>query len=685
MTNVPLSFLPGVCKVNSAYADSKQGGVIDGRQAGGRFTDMDNARFVAGFPEKIGGWEKELDEAFYGVPRGLKDWRSFGQVIYLGIGTTNRLYYYAQNMAVNITPLRDIFDGTIVNPFATTLNSDLVTVTHVAHGQEVGDYVVLTATSSVGGLTIAGVYFIETVPDADHYTFRTGVLATSTVASGGGSTAYEYFRIVLTNPFSTVSGSPIVTVSHFQHNAQVGDTVIIDGASAVGGLTLDGEYIIVSADVSTYTINAGSNASSTATGGGTPDLQYEISIGLTDSAAAFGYGTGGYGEGGYGETGSAGNTGIQLLARVWYLANYGQQLLANPSGGTIYIWDPSIGGRAYPMYNAPDEVLGMFVTTERFVIALGVGGISMKIAWPDQDDYTDWTSTPTNTANEGRILQEGSYMVNGVSVRDGVNLLFSNTAAYAFDYTGDNNVYASPMAGKQCGLAGPLAVCVVGGVVYWMSQSEFWSWNGSVQALASDDIRDFVFKDINLEQSTKFVCSSTIAKKEVTFRYCSANSLENDRYVTWHIDQNCWSNGTLPRTSMIDKNLLPYPMGTDSDGYLYKHEFGHDADGVAMTSYVVFNPMDIADGNKLMDIFGFIPDFQRITGDVDIYPLGRDYPSSSDVTYGPYTIDDSGTTPIIDFRLSGRLFGYKLQQSVLGGDWRLGIPHADIQPAGARR
>lgn len=681
MTNVPLSFLPGVCKVNSAYADTKQGGVIDGRQAVGRFTDMDKAQFVAGFPEKIGGWSKETQTAFTGVPRGMKDWRDNSQVIYLGVGTNLKLYYYSQTMEVDITPWRAIVTGTLVNALSTTINTTSVNVHSVAHGLSVGDYVMLTASALVGGIQIADVYFVATVVDADHYTI-TADTATATEANGGGTTSYSYFRKQLTNPFSTVSGSATVTVADAAHGAQQGDYVTFANASAVGGLTINGEYVITTVSANTYTIAASSTASSTASGGGTVSVQYDISVGRQDSTLAFGYGIGGYGSGSYGTTAS---TSILLAARTWCIQNYGQQMLANPSGGTIYVWDPTIGGRAYPMYGAPTSVLGMFVTPERFVIAMGVNNLAMQLAWPDQDDYTQWTSLPTNTANEGRTLQEGSYLINGVAVRDGVSMVFSNTAAYNFDYTGDNEVYASTLAGKQCGLIGPLALCVVGGVVYWMSNSEFWLWNGSVQALPSDDIRDFVFQDINITQAAKFVVGSNIAKKQVIFRYCSSSATENDRYVMWHIDQNCWSCGTMNRTSWIDKNLFSYPMATDTNGYLYNHDYGHDADGAAMDSYIVFNPMDIADGNRLMDVWGFIPDFKRLTGDAQVYPLGRDYPSSSDVTYGPYTIDDGGTTPIIDFRLSGRLFGYKLEQNVIGGDWRLGMPHADVTPAGARR
>lgn len=684
MTNMPLSFLPGVCKVNSSYADSSQGAVLAGREMIGRFTDMDKVRFIASYPEKMKGWAKlNSDDQMLGTPRGMKDWRDNSQNVYAGIGTHKKLYYYSEYSLTpinDITPWRAIETGTLSGPFTTTNGSATVTVADTAHGQQVGDYVMLTAASAVGGLTIAGVYFIETVPTADSYTFTHPSAATSN-ASGGGTTSYTYYRITLTDPIATVNGSTTVTISHNQHGAQPGDRVTIDAATAVGGLTIDGEYEIITTDTNSYTITAASAATSTASGGGTPTLQYDISIGLEDSAIAYGYGTGTYGGNGYGTTGT---TGILLAARTWALDNYGQQLWANPSGGTIYIWDPTrASSRAYPLYGAPDEITFMFITPERFPTALGVNDLPMQLAWPDQTDPTQWESTATNTANEGRTLQKGSYLVGGIAIRDGVSLIFTNTAVYNHTYIGDNNIYSTLVAGTKCGLAGPLAVCTAGDKVYWMTNSDFWEWNGSVITLPSDDIRDYVFTDINLNQQAKFVASSIMSRKEIWFYYCSSASDEIDRYVIFHTDQNCFSIGTLERTCWIDKELYLYPMACDSSGYLYKHEYGVDADGAAMNSYIKFSPIDIAKGQVLQDIFAFIPDFKRVTGAISLYVISQDHPQDTEVESSAYSI---GAGEIIaDTREGGRLCGYRMVSNAVGGDWRLGLPAVEVQPAGARR
>jgi hypothetical protein len=56
--------------------------------------------------------------------------------------------------------------------------------------------------------------------------------------------------------------------------------VTFSGASAVGGLTLNDEYQITLTIVANeYTIDAGANASSSATGGGTVTAAYQINVG----------------------------------------------------------------------------------------------------------------------------------------------------------------------------------------------------------------------------------------------------------------------------------------------------------------------------------------------------------------------------------------------------------------------
>lgn len=685
MTNIPITPLPGVCKVQSAYANSIQAAYSNGKPASGRFTDMDGVRTIAGMPEKIGGWTTALSTAVTGTPRGLRDWRDFSQNVYLGIGTHSKLFYLLNGALTDISPWRSILTGTLTNALDVTNGSKTVTVHHTAHGLSTGDYIQLVAGSAVGGITPANVFNPITKSDANTYTFVNTSAATSTVTGGGGTITYTYYRITIATPFDVVNGSKTVTVHHTAHGATIGDYVTISGASAIGGITPSGEVqVVTTADANTWTFTWTSAATSTVTGGGgSPNFQYGLNIGLIDATTVSGYGNGGYGNNGYGQNSAVGTT---TPPRVWSLQRYGQQLYASPINGTIYIFDPTIGGRAYPLYNAPSAVLWMHITPERFVFALGSSTTNlMQIQWPDQADTTAWTATATNTANS-RTLQEGSYLVSAISPRDGITLVSSNSSMYVLNYTGDANVYASVLASRGGNAIGPLAMASLNGIAYWMSDDEFYSWNGAIQPLPTDDIRDYVFGNLNRAQAYKNCAGTNIAKKEVIFFYVSSASSEIDSYAIYHIDQQCWDIGkVLKRTSWIDRDLFSTPMSVDSSGFIYNQETGVDNNGMNLDSYVVFSPTTIAKGERNIDISSFFVDFERQSGNVNLTINTQTYPQDPIVANGPYAIAADDSTPRIDFRIGAKMIGFKLESNVVGGDWRLGLPVVEGQIAGGRR
>jgi hypothetical protein len=75
---------------------------------------------------------------------------------------------------------------------------------------------------------------------------------------------------VLTNPFTTESGSTTVTVTHENHRLQAGQEITYEHSVEVGSLALDGTYEVEAVTgVNTYEITAPMAAGSTATGGGT--------------------------------------------------------------------------------------------------------------------------------------------------------------------------------------------------------------------------------------------------------------------------------------------------------------------------------------------------------------------------------------------------------------------------------
>lgn len=487
------------------------------------------------------------------------------------------------------------------------------------------------------------------------------------------------------SPFATTNGQATVTVTHVAHGAGDDDYVTFSGATAVAGLTISGEYQIASiVDSDSYTISAGSNANATTTGGGSAvEAVYQINAGSADTVLGTGWGAGGWGEEEWGTPRTT--TGIELQHRTWSLQSYGNYLLASPFGGSLYLWNPATDTKAHLVANAPVSMSAMFVTPERFIMALGTT-TPMTVQWPDRDDPTDWTPVPENTANE-RKLQYGTKLIAGAGLGDGISLVWSDTSLYVFQYDGSDYVYDSRLAGKNCGLAAPLAFAIVSqSMAFWMSASNLHMYAGGVSEVPNSlDILETVFKDIDRDQITKTFALYDQRNAQVRWHYCSQGSSEPDRYFDVNIKEWTWTWGTLDRTTgTLFKSSDHRPLMVDHSGNVYLHDVGLDADGDPIDAYITYGLYTLLRGEQMADIMGLIPDVERQTGNLTYEIFTKDRPNSA-TNQDSATLTAGPTDVILDPRIEGRHFGMTIRSNELGGDFRLGIVSLEVQPSGARR
>ena len=174
------------------------------------------------------------------------------------------------------------------------------------------------------------------------------------------------------NPFSTQNTSKTVTVTDATGGWVNGDFVTFSGATAVGGLTINGEYQLATLSATQYTIQAATAASSNATGGGSSVVAaYQINVGPESAVPTVGWGAGLWGSGTWGV-----GTASAYAIRLWSQTNLGENLVFGPRGGGIYYWQASsglssrgtlistLGGTATFTVASPTIVTGTVVFTE---------------------------------------------------------------------------------------------------------------------------------------------------------------------------------------------------------------------------------------------------------------------------------------------------------------------------------
>ena len=204
--------------------------------------------------------------------------------------------------------------------------------------------------------------------------------------------------VSLSNPFNTTNASTTVLVTDTSHGCVTGDFVTFSGASAVGGLTLNGEFQVTVLTANTYNITAASAATSTAgPGGGTVTAAYQISVGPAIPVPLVGWGAGAWGSPPpVAPPSTVGTWGYGLTStsslRLWNQINYGQDLVYGPRAGAIYYWNASNG------------------VNTRGVLLNSLGGtVSFTNASPT-------LVTSTILYNEGAALQfSGASLPTGVS------------------------------------------------------------------------------------------------------------------------------------------------------------------------------------------------------------------------------------------------------------------------------
>jgi hypothetical protein len=688
MTETPITAAPGICFSESYYAVSRNNAFVSEgaayRQGQNRWDNGYNVEFYAGYAQKIAGWGQATSSTTTGIPRCIITWRDNNAAARVAIGTENHLYYMSGTTLTDITPLRSIATGTIGNLITTTINSNLAVITDTAAQVQVGDWVFLSAASAVGGMLLNQWYNVEAISAGVSYTVTvSGQTASSSAGPGGGTITFDYPRITLGSaPFTTTNGSPTVKVTHTAHGAATGNFVSFSGATAVAGLTISGEYQIGTiVDANHYDITASGNANTGTTGGGTAvSVIYPVPLQQLGSVTGgVGYGNAAYGSGSYQGISTTSNPSA---LNGWTLSAYGNQLLSCPIGGTIFIFDPVLGGRSYPMLNAPSACNAMFVTPERFVVALGLNN-TMQIAWSDQTDYTQWVTTNINTAETSRTIVGGSTLIAGLAVKPGQSLFWSDRCCFSMTYNGGQFVYTTQQIGDNCGLVSPTAMCSAAGIAYWMSDRDFFTYNGSVTPMPSDDIRSYVYSTINTNSLSKATATLNRAKKQVRFYYPAGSATENGVGMIFQYDTQCWSPLNFGRSCATDANLLSNPISADQTKKIYTDESGTDANGAALAWSLQLGMSDISNGDRNVDVFGFTPDFQTLVGSPSLTILTQYYPQIAVVSDGPYVLTTATTRQ--DLRSDGKLFGFSLSDNEIGSNFRLGTPRLDIQPAGARR
>jgi len=722
-----LKFVPGVNRESTTLANE-----------GGWF-ESDKVRWRSGYPEKIGGWVEDTGTttatlqppagSFWGVCRSMRNWLTLIGNNLLGLGTN--LKFYIQNSTggnfYDVTPIRAI--KSLTNPFTATLSSTTITVTSPGHGAITGDFVTFSGATGLGGnitATILNAEFQVTYVSSNTFTIVSSIAANATDVSGspGGGAVTATFQITTGNEVFTFGtgwgaglwGGTTTSVATTTLNGTINSSVtsiVLTSATGFGtsGTVLIDNELITYSGVSTNTLTGCTRGTN-----GTIAASHTSGVVVQLATAFIGWGQP-----------AAPTIGTQL--RTWTQTNFGQDLIFNPRNGPLYIWNVSSNLNIYnrAVLLGPGEVITtatgsvtvdadcpviatavLVSDSSRFVICFGCNDYSsttqnpLLVRWSNQEDYGTWTPVITNQAGSFQ-LSSGSQIMAVLQTRQEI-LVLTDTAIYSMQYLGPPFVWGFQIMGDNISVMSPNSAITVNNITYWMGTDKFYMYTGRVETLPCT-LRQYIFDDINLEQSFQISCGTNEGYNEIWWFYCSAGSTTVDKYVIFNHLERTWYYGTIARTAWCDSPLRATPMGTGYNGQLLYHENGNDDGSTTPASpieaYCQSADFDIGDGHNFGFVWRIIPDVTFDGSNVDLPSVnftvrprqnpGANYGTSQSPAVAStqnYVLEQTYNvqtfTEYAYVRIRGRQMAFKISSNTLGVSWQLGAPRMDVRQDGRR-
>lgn len=657
-------------------------------QSEGGLTAGNLIRYKNGLIQKQGGCVKMTNDLIVNVARCLFPWADLRGNAYMAIGTDVRLQLFVSGNIIDITPIEDT--NNLTNAFSTVINTPIVTIVDAGYAPAVGSWINIINAIYIGGLVLQGLYEVLTVGGGNSYTINAGSNATSTVNNSG--TAVH---------FATTMTSATVAVTLGSHAFVSGETLTIGVSTIVGGITFLGNYAVTASAGPIYTINGGNVASGSASGfenSGNARISYLTPLPPeTQTAGAFG--TGPFGAGAFGVGAASGNPYIN----TWTMDKFGQNLVAAWRTGPIYEWVPPVAAEnvATEVVGAPQAVNGIFTAAPaQQLVAYGIYSVSLAeqdallVGWCDVDDINTWTASSTNQAGTFR-LSSGSKIVGGMWIGT-VGLLWTDLDLWSQTYSGFPLIYAFNQISRNCGLVAPRAMAVVGSTIEWLSQNDFFKYQGGSVTLVPCTVRDFIFNNIDYNYADAIFAAPNAYFGEITWWFPTIGSLGVcNAYVRHNINEDLWDCGPLPEppsgyvpleiSAWTDQSVLGAPIGAFFDSRLEQFETSNDIDGAVYDSWLTTGWFQLAEGEEFIFLERIIPDFV-LTGTnptilVTVYV--SDYPTGAAVTtYGPFTVN--ATTQFLPIRARGRVCQLRVDCVAPNTFWRYGKPLAVVSVDGRR-
>ena len=612
-----LQFKPGIVRDTTDYTNE-----------GGWF-DCDKVRFRMGLPETIGGWAKFTSSTMLGTCRSLHVWSTLTGTNYVGAGTSKKFYVIGGDVPYDITPIRLTTTGTAT--FTATDGSSTLSITDVAHGAYLGDFVIYSNATTLGGnitaLVLNQEYEITNVVDDDTYEINVVVLADASDISDGGA----------------------ATVAAYQINIGLDTVVVGSGWSAGfwgrGTWSSAADVSVPGANLRLWSQdNFGENLVFNVRGGGI--YYWTVSSGVTSRGV---------------NITSLTNQSAPVIANQVLVSERDRHVVA-------FGCDPE----SNPGVQDP-----------------------LIIRFSSQESVTDWQTRADNTAGELRIgtgsyivgaVQTKQQVVVFTDIA--MYTMQYIGPPYTFGLTEVSSNIS--IAGQNAAISTGDSVYWMGTGQFYMYNGTVTQMPCSVKEYVFLDINIYQLAKVAAASNAAFAeiwwfypsATSEVNDKYVVFNY------ESNIWYYGTMSRTAWHDNAfagLPIAAAQDGYLYYQESGlNDGSGDI----------PVPLNAYIESSVVDIGEGDQFMFASRIIPDitFRNSTTEptATFTIKARNYPGGNYFGTSNNSVASTATVPVQLFteqsfiRVRGRSVALRVESNQVNTAWRLGSPRLDVRPDGRR-
>jgi hypothetical protein len=419
---------------------------------------------------------------------------------------------------------------------------------------------------------------------------------------------------------------------------------------------------------------------------------YDITpTGLVSSGAPkTGYGSGGYGSGAYSQS----NPYVPDSTGQWSMDNFGRELLTtHTQDGRLFSWDPlTFATPAVPVTGAPIDNSLVVVTEEEHVMLFGGKQNSRRVQWSSQRNKNDWTATETNSAGGFELKSNGS--IKAVKKVQGGILVLTDSDTHIIEYSGPPDYYTRRRISEDGGIIGKNSIASIPGGAVWISQSNFWIFDGNINKMDCS-LHTEVFYKSNLTDPSRVFMGVNEYAQEVWLFYPGTGGAEPNRYAFFSYAKDVyWSGGNLTRQAWLNPvwQARPYMIKVN---VVYEHERGWTDDGATRAVFAVTGGMELGEGDTNMWVDRIWPDALEPdptvlspAPQIPTLPLSytltfglQQAPGAPVRTYGPVSFNSPKGYTSVRFR--ARQLTVRVDQTV-DGKWTLGKLRVRLKKGGIR-